>query len=70
MKFFAIAALCVALGGCSRVQPASAQAEPAAVATVSIAKAASTKMSRGIVLTAEFIPFQEVEVMAIVAGYV
>lgn len=36
---------------------------------VAVAKAATEDLSHGIVLTAEFKPFQEVEVMAKVAGY-
>ena len=35
-----------------------------------MAKAKTEDMSRGLVLTAEFKPFQEVDVMAKVAGYV
>jgi len=38
--------------------------------TVAAAKAAFQDLSRKVVLTAEFIPFQEVEVMAKVSGYV
>ena len=38
--------------------------------TVAVAKAATEDLSHGIVLTAEFKPFQEVDVMAKVAGYV
>src|SRR5207237_7525997 len=35
-----------------------------------VAKAASTELSRGVVMTAEFKPYQEVDLMAKVAGYV
>jgi RND family efflux transporter MFP subunit len=38
--------------------------------TVAVAKAKLQDMSRGVVLTAEFKPFQEIDVMAKVAGYV
>ncbi len=43
---------------------------PEATQTVAAAQAVSQNLSRNVVLTAEFIPFQEVEVMAKVAGYV
>ena len=38
--------------------------------TVAVAKAKLEDMSRALVLTAEFKPFQEIDVMAKVAGYV
>lgn len=38
--------------------------------SVAVAKAKTEDMSRGIVITAEFKPFQEIDVMAKVAGYV
>src|SRR5436190_19840398 len=37
---------------------------------VAVARAATADLSRGIVLTAEFKPYQEVDLMAKVAGYV
>jgi len=40
------------------------------VTTVAVAKVTTGDLSRGLVLTAEFKPYQEVEVMAKVAGYV
>ncbi len=43
---------------------------PEETPTVAAAKATSQNLSRNVVLTAEFIPFQEVEVMSKVAGYV
>lgn len=43
---------------------------PEETQTVAAAKAAFQDLSRNAVLTAEFIPFQEVEVMAKVSGYV
>jgi RND family efflux transporter MFP subunit len=42
---------------------------PAAL-TVAVAKAAPRDLSNGVVLTAEFLPYQEVDVMAKVAGFV
>jgi RND family efflux transporter MFP subunit len=56
---------------CSKPQEAQAQGATASEATtVAVAKAALADMSHSIVLTAEFKPFQEIEVMAKVAGYV
>jgi len=54
-------------------QPSEAGAAGAKVSappTVAVAKVKTEDMSRSVVLTAEFKPFQEVEVMAKVAGYV
>lgn len=63
-----IAALLTA--SCSRsanVQARSTGPEPP---TVPIVRAAPEDLSRGLVLTAEFKPFQEIDVMAKVAGYI
>ena len=49
---------------------ARAATGPQDAGTVAVAKAAIEDMSHGLVLTAEFKPFQEIEVMAKVAGYV
>ncbi len=38
--------------------------------TVAVVKAARADLSSGLVLTAEFEPFQEVDVMAKVSGYI
>src|SRR5438045_3122135 len=38
--------------------------------TVAVAKVSTEDLSRGVVLTAEFRPFQEVDVMSKVAGYI
>jgi RND family efflux transporter MFP subunit len=43
---------------------------PTAIPTVAVAEAATQSVSRGIVLTAEFKPYQEIDVMAKVAGYI
>jgi RND family efflux transporter MFP subunit len=43
---------------------------PAEIQTVAVARAANEDLSHGMVLTAEFKPFQEVDVMAKVAGYI
>jgi RND family efflux transporter MFP subunit len=62
---------CSLATSCARPQRAEAEdlktPEPPAVA---VAPAASADISHGIVLTAEFRPFQEIDVMAKVAGYV
>src|SRR5439155_13315796 len=56
---------------CSTAQTAQSQdlSVPGAP-TVAVAKATVEDISRGIVLTAEFRPFQEIDVMAKIAGYV
>jgi len=43
---------------------------PADVPTVAVAKVSTEDLSHGLVLTAEFKPFQEVDVMAKVAGFI
>jgi RND family efflux transporter MFP subunit len=60
------------LGACGTTErKVEAQANPSQQApTVAVAKVVPQDLSRDIVLTAEFIPFQEVDVMAKVAGYV
>jgi multidrug efflux pump subunit AcrA (membrane-fusion protein) len=56
---------------CSNPSRASAQEQKNSDApAVAVAKAKTEDMSRTIVLTAEFKPFQEIDVMAKVAGYV
>jgi RND family efflux transporter MFP subunit len=56
---------------CSRTGSASEHApDKPDITTVSVAKVTTADLSRGMVLTAEFKPFQEVDVMAKVAGYI
>jgi RND family efflux transporter MFP subunit len=56
---------------CSRAGSGAAiAAPPADLATVAVAKVLTEDLSRDLVLTAEFKPFQEVDVMAKVAGYI
>ena len=56
---------------CSRQAPVQASnVQPADVPTVAVAKASTEDLSHGLVLTAEFRPYQEVDVMAKVAGFV
>ncbi len=60
-----------AVTGCRTATKVEASAtDPAPVTSVAVAKAARQNLARNLVLTAEFEPFQEVDVMAKVAGYV
>src|SRR4051794_10926253 len=65
-----LSAVLVVSSACARRDPTRAIAatheEPP---TVAVAKATTEDVSHGVVLTAEFRPFQEVEVMAKVSGY-
>src|SRR6516225_8216173 len=68
----AVPVLCAVLlfaSGCSRQKPVEA-ATPASPPTVPVAKVTLEDLSHGLVLTAEFKPYQEVDVMAKVAGYI
>jgi RND family efflux transporter MFP subunit len=61
----------VFLSSCSRTPKVEARSTNSAQPpTVAVARASNADLSHGLVLTAEFKPFQEVEVMAKVAGYV
>jgi RND family efflux transporter MFP subunit len=68
----AIATFATLVGeSCSKSSSAESQESKFSEApTVAVAKAKTEDMSRGLVLTAEFKPFQEIDVMAKVAGYV
>ena len=67
---FVMAAACLTFS-CSKHEPVLASnAEVADVPTVAVAKVSTEDLSHGLVLTAEFKPFQEVDVMAKVAGFV
>jgi RND family efflux transporter MFP subunit len=56
---------------CNRTTKVEARAPaPGEIQTVAVAKVSREELSHGIVLTAEFRPFQEVDVMAKVSGYV
>ncbi len=57
------------LGGCAR-PPATAPAETNKVPAVAVGKATRSDLSRTLSLTAEFVPYEEVDVMAKVSGYV
>lgn len=67
----ALAALCVPLlTSCSRRDVEASAPKAADIPTVPIARASAEDLSRGVVLTAEFRPYQEIDVMAKVAGYI
>jgi RND family efflux transporter MFP subunit len=55
---------------CSRQPPLEARGDPPQTTTVAVARATLTDLSHDLVLTAEFRPFQEIDVHAKVAGYV
>jgi len=71
MRRFAIALaaglVVLTAGSCTKTTKADA---PAEVPTVAVAKVSIEDLSHSLVLTAEFKPFQEIDVMAKVAGYV
>jgi RND family efflux transporter MFP subunit len=69
MKRFAGVLLMVGLASCSKHQEAEDRSDREAP-SVSVVKASIGDLSRDIVLTAEFKPFQSIDVMAKVAGYV
>lgn len=56
--------------GCGAGRDSDLKATAPETPTVAVARATQQNLSRDVVLTAEFIPFQEVDVMAKVAGYV
>src|ERR1017187_10361390 len=67
---FVVAAACLT-SACSKQAPVHAGTpKPADVPTVAVAKVSTEDLSHGLVLTAEFKPFQEVDVMAKIAGFV
>ena len=69
LAIFLAAAGAVLMSSCAKngVAEAEGTAQPPAVA---VARVSTGNLSRGLVLTAEFKPYQEVEVMAKVAGYI
>jgi RND family efflux transporter MFP subunit len=67
----ALTAFCVPfLTSCSRHEVEASVPKTAEAPTVAIARASAEDLNRGVVLTAEFKPFQEIDVMAKVAGYI
>src|ERR1700690_1525398 len=65
VRRIALLLLITALASCSKHEEA-----PVEPPTVSVSKAARGDLFRDIILTAEFKPFQSVDVMAKLAGYV
>ncbi|MGI8992369.1 MAG: efflux RND transporter periplasmic adaptor subunit [Bryobacteraceae bacterium] len=65
--FISIALICVA--SCSRTDKSEGKPDPAKIVTVPVAQAARLDLSREVALSAEFRPFQEVEIHAKVSGY-
>src|SRR5690242_17654341 len=65
------ALLAALLSSCSRHEPVQASgADASEIPTVPVARVETENLSRDLVLTAEFRPYQEVDVMAKVAGYI
>ena len=64
----ALASLALLSISCGSKTAANAAANPAP--TIAVARATIADLSSGLVLTGEFVPFQEVDVMAKVSGYV
>src|SRR5690349_6460835 len=66
-----LAALGFLLAGCSRqdIASASATASDAGIHSVPVVTATRSNVTGSLTLTAEFIPYQEVDLMAKVAGY-
>ena len=61
----------ILLSSCSRDEPVQAGSPASSeVPTVAVAKAQTANLSHDLVLTAEFKPYQEVDVMAKIAGYI
>src|SRR6476659_5649431 len=73
-RLYLIAAACLPLllnNSCNGTNKKEAQVSAQAPApTVAVAKTTTEDLSHGLVLTAEFRPFQEIDVMSKVAGYV
>jgi len=55
---------------CAKAPPVEAESKGSAPPAVAVAKVKTEDMSRGLVITAEFKPYQEIDVMAKIAGYV
>jgi RND family efflux transporter MFP subunit len=71
----AVIAFCVCLASCggageAKNPDAAVANDPGAITVVPVVRVARENLSNDIVLTAEFIPYQEIDVMAKVAGYI
>ena len=70
-RYAALVVVCLSFQFCvSCSKELKAVASPPDIPVVAVAKVSSEDLSRNLVLTAEFKPFQEIDVMAKVAGYV
>src|SRR5690349_16090620 len=70
-RLFCVLVAAISLASCSRGEKVQASTTPSQEElTVAVTKASTDSLSRGMVLTAEFRPYQEVDVMAKVAGYI
>src|ERR1044071_8984523 len=67
---FALLAAAIFAAGCSRSDAEPKSAAAPTLPSVAVAKVTTEDLSHNLVLTAEFKPFQEVDVMAKIAGYV
>jgi RND family efflux transporter MFP subunit len=68
---FAAAIAGFTASSCSRTAKVQAQdTPPSEIPTVAVVRVTSDSLSRGLVLTAEFKPYQEIDVMAKIAGYI
>ena len=70
MFLLPLTAAALQLAGCGRDKSAPAIAGAPELPTVAVAKAVNADLAHSLVLTAEFRPYQEVDVMAKVSGYV
>ena len=70
MRLVLVCAALMAAASCTRQREVQATSTDAQLPTVAVAQAAPHDLSRNVVLTAEFKPFQEIDVLAKVAGYV
>jgi RND family efflux transporter MFP subunit len=66
----AVLSVAQALSSCARRSDAHAAAAASELPVVAVAKATRADLSAGVNLTAEFEPYQEVDVMAKVSGYI
>jgi RND family efflux transporter MFP subunit len=69
MRGLLAAILPILFASCARQTTVTRAAKPDEPPTIAVAKANTEDISHGVVLTAEFRPFQEIDVMAKVAGY-
>ena len=63
-------ALVLATSACTRSKDVQAETQPSALRTVAVANVTRANFSNAVNLTAEFEPYQEVDVMAKVSGYI